>query len=554
MAKEHEVTRREFLRLAGVAGGVIGLGGGLGGILAACGGGTTTTTGGAATTAGSTPTTAGAVTTASTTVASSTTLVAPKKGGSLVIVTPDEGSGVIGIPWQMQSPQGSTASSCVDTLVKVTWDGTVEPNLATSWEIAADGTSITFALQPNAKFHDGTVCDATAVKWNFDQWIQSKLGLTNSWVSADAVDATHVRVNLKAWSNSVLSGMIDGWLGFISPTAFEKNGQKWAEGNLVSTGPYKLTSVNPGVGWTCERNPDWWGGEIYLDAIEFKTVKDYNAMQMMLESGQADIGLTNGGNASVQTALKEKGFVLLGYGQEEPMCLYPDAGNAKSPWADKKVREAVDYALDRESIAALGKGMYIPTYEFVDPRSTLYDASLERKYDPAKAKELLAASAYPDGFETTVWTGGNVFTDPLTVFQQNLADIGIKLNVEVIDIGAGFGMSMKGWENGFMTGPAKSWPGYMQGAANWWTDGIFVSAYRSQELQTIVDQAMAKKDMADMVPYNKQLVKLLSDEVAGYPMFITEYSVGAKASYVHDDGFGDGPVTSWTPAKCWLSK
>ena len=136
MAKEHEVTRREFLRLAGVAGGVIGLGGGLGGILAACGGGTTTTTGGAATTAGSTPTTAGAVTTAA------TALVAPKKGGSLVIVTPDEGSGVIGIPWQMQSPQGSTASSCVDTLVKVTWDGTVEPNLATSWEIAADGTSI----------------------------------------------------------------------------------------------------------------------------------------------------------------------------------------------------------------------------------------------------------------------------------------------------------------------------------------------------------------------------------------------------------------------------
>jgi peptide/nickel transport system substrate-binding protein len=530
----------------------------LGLLVAACGGGATTTTAaGDATTTGPSvttgpATTAGGTTETSAPVSTDTTTSGPVKGGTLVVLTRDEGTGNVGVPWKMQSNESTTETSSVDTLVLANWDGTIEPNLAASWEIAADGSSITFALQPNVKFHDGTVCDAAAIKWNLDQWIQAGMGMTHAWTSVDAVDASHVRINLKAWQNVVLTGLADAYLGFISPTAFQANGEKWAEGNLVSTGAYKLAKVESGVGWTLERNPDWWGGQPNLDTIEFKVVKDYNTMQMMLESGQADLALMNGGEATTQNALKAKGFDLLGYEVEEPNCLYVDGVNADSPWGNKQVREAVDYAIDRDSIAALGQGLYLPTYEFVDPRSPLYDPSLERKYDPAKAKELLAAAGYAKGFETTIYT--DVEQDQAAVIQQNLADIGITAEVQTVDTPAIFGMAMKGWQNGAITGPFQSRPGYMEGVANWFTGGLFVSAYRSQALQDIVNAGLAVKDLADIAPFNKQAIALLNAEVAGYPMYTPEYSIGVKATYVHDDGWGTGPTGRWTPAKCWISK
>jgi peptide/nickel transport system substrate-binding protein len=163
----------------------------------------------------------------------------------------------------------------------------IVPWLAESWE-SPDGKTWTFHIRKGVKFHDGTPCDAEAVKWNFDRWRDPnnewRFGLAFEYydtefagggfdiIETKAVDATTFQMTLANPSSVVLAKLNIGSFGIASPTAIQKQGDKYgtAAGTCVGTGRFKFVEWVPDDKIVVERNPDWWGDGPLLDRLIFR--------------------------------------------------------------------------------------------------------------------------------------------------------------------------------------------------------------------------------------------------------------------------------------------
>ena len=233
----------------------------------------------------------------------------------------------------------------------------------------------------------------------------------------------------------------------VSKVAFEKNGIEWMRLHPTGTGPFIIESYQPDVSVKGVRNPDYWiKGKPYLDSIEYKCVVDLTTQKLAMQTGEVD-----------RTSLADPGIIAKGYADmgldviakiDSDHFLVPDSANAQSPWANQKVREALEYAIDREAIAsAFGYGYLKAPYQIPSRDSLAYNPNftLGRKFDAARARQLLSDAGFSAGFETTIIVApmglSNNRNIP-TAVQANLADVGIKASIEFPDMG-GFSTHME---------------------------------------------------------------------------------------------------------------
>jgi ABC-type transport system substrate-binding protein len=445
---------------------------------------------------------------------------------------------------------------CIDHLFNMDYNGNIKYVLATSSKVADDGKSVTYTLRQGVTFQDGTSFDATAEKWNLDKWMGAHQPGTENWVSVDVVDPYTIRINLTEYRNTVFSSLAADYCAPISPTAYEKNGNAWAEKNPVGTGPFKLVSMDPDVGWRYERNANYWGSKPYLDAIEYKVVPDLNVAQMMLEKGDAEMVLLTGtAGTNLKLALQKIGWqVIVPPSGGDVTCLMPDGNNPDSPWAKQEVRLAADYALNKQEIAALGKGYWDPTWQLANPKLNFYDPSLTRPYDPDKAKQLMNQAGYPTGLDTTLYFDPSTPTDFAVAVQSNLKDAGIRCDLQTVAINSAFEMIMKGWHNGCFGIPFGLSINFMQGIQRYFSSTqrlMFVSILGTAELQGYIDNGLKATTTQEQNKFNALAVKYILDNEIVVPVYRIN-SVGIMAPYVHDPGY-KGTVL-WTPETCWLSK
>ncbi len=372
---------------------------------------TTTTAPTTTTSAPSTTTTAPVSTTTKPTTPSQTTTSQPptsttaagvKTGGTLKIILIAGPQNAGGLPAEVFGPDATSYQFVMEPLLHGDNKGAVSPWLAESYKVADDLKSVTFTLRKGVKFHDGTDFNAQAAKWNLDQQIQAKT--QPYWASVDVIDDYTIRVNFTRWANTNLNTFADGnasWM--ISPTAYQKNGKDWARSNPVGTGPFKFASFEKDVSYKVVRNPDYWQkGKPYLDGIQILYVADPLTQKATILSGGADMLEIEPGQNVID--LKAQGFDYVG-GLITTYCLLPDSGHPSSPYANQQVREAVEYAVDREAIAkAFSYGLWTAAYQIPAPANAVYNPNfnLGRKFDPAKAKDLLTAAGSPKGFKTTL--------------------------------------------------------------------------------------------------------------------------------------------------------
>lgn len=482
----------------------------------------------------------------------------PRYGGTLKIISVISGQGTIGWPPDMNPFSADVIFPCIDRYVNIDYKGNILPELATAWKIAEDGKSVTLTLRQGVKFHDGTDFNAEAAKWNLDYWMKAHQGGTETWTSVEVLDPYTVRINLTEYKSSVLSGLSEDYCGPVSPTAFEQHDLKWMKMNPVGTGPFKLVSIEPGVGWKYVRNDDWWGGKPYLDAIEWTVVPDENTQSMMIEKGDADMIVLHGASSAMSPQLRDKGFTLMSFlSGGDIHCMMPDSNNPDSPWAKKEVRLAADYALDKKAIALLGNGLWEPIWQIAAKWQDVYNSARERPYDPGKAKQLLADAGYPNGFETTVYVDQTTSTDLATAIQANFKDVGINAKVEVIATPLMFQKAMQGWQNSLLNAPFQQYPNFVQGLEKYFskTSIFFTSILRAPELQEMIDNGLRARTVEEQNVLNNKAVEYIYEEALVIPVVELSYGgCGVKASYVHDDGYGIKNPSTWTPAKCWLSK
>jgi peptide/nickel transport system substrate-binding protein len=379
-----------------------------------------------------------------TAITSPTSLI-PKYGGTLKILV---GNLVDNIGWPASF--GAAAQGCLENLLRMDPEGNITPWLAESYKMSDDLKSITFNLRKGIKFHDGSDFNAEVAKWNLDNMINARM--EPYWASVDVIDDYTIRVNFTEWVNNLPASFTDG-VAFspfmVSKMAFEKNGIDWMRSHSVGTGPFKFESFQQSVKHRVVRNPDYWvKGKPYLDALEYINIADTFTQGTAMKAGEGDISTAEIEEAADYTSL---GFTMDVAGDGNYV-LVPDTANADSPWAKKEVREAVEYAIDREGIAqAFGYGYWQAPYQIPPLNNLAYDPNfaLARKYDLNKAKQLLLEAGYPDGFKTTMIVANMVKRDVAIAVQADLAKIGIQVNFDFPDMGKfGTYMSVDGtWHN-----------------------------------------------------------------------------------------------------------
>ena len=497
----------------------------------------------------------GSSTTSTTTTTTSTTTEQSKYGGTLRILTGGMGAGNIGIPWEIQQ-NGDVIYPGLDRLINIDYDG-ITQGLATDWVIADDGKSVTFTLRQGVKFQDGTTFDAEAEKWNLDQWMAAHQEGTETWTSVEVINEYTIRINMTEYQNSTLTGLAGGYCGPISPTAYEQNGHDWAEKNPCGTGPFKLVNINPDVGWKWERNEEYWQpGKPFLDAIEYEVFTDLNVAKMKMENGEANVLITTSGATDVKVALQDAGFVLVPYGAGgEAIGMLPDALNPDSPWSKKEVRLAADYALNKEDLASLGRGMGEPSYQVAPPGVSYYDPTLGRHYDTGKAQELLQQAGYGTGFDTVLnYTSDTFPTDFALAIQSYFADVGIRMELNLLPPAAAFGVVTQGWQNGLLGIPVQSPVNFPAEMEKMYGSHriLFVSSLTTPELQELIDQGLRTTSLEEQNQWSAQINKYMYDEAVVIPFYMSLY-YAVKTPSVHDDNIG---IMSyfWTPADVWLSK
>ena len=287
-------------------------------------------------------------------------------GGKLRIIEANFPGEPIG--WMKESTVWTAQMPAMEMLIAEQVNGDYTPMLASSWEINTDpiDPTITLHLQKGVKFHDGTDFNAQAAKWNLEQVKSGTLGQVSAryWKSIDVVDDYTLRIHWSTWTNLAVRSLTNLPASAVSPTAYEKNGVEYMRFHMIGTGAFKQTNYVRDVTIQFAKNTDYWQkGKPYLDGIDFLYVVDSLTRQALFKSGGADVmNIYSDPRLGVQ--MQEAGYQiltrLLG-----PDILSPDSMNADSPWANQKVREAAEYAIDKEAMAkTLGYGLRPPAYQF----------------------------------------------------------------------------------------------------------------------------------------------------------------------------------------------
>jgi peptide/nickel transport system substrate-binding protein len=451
---------------------------------------------------------------------------------------------------------GLYACTMLEGLFSVKFDGSLIPKLATAWTTAPDLKSITFTLRKGVKFHDGSDFNAQVAKWNFDQYIEAHMSGVKDVASVDVVDDYTIKLNLTQYTNTLLSNTLAEIL-MISKAAFDKVGKEGLRWNPVGTGPFKFVSFERDVVLKVAKFNDYWQkGKPYLDAIEAHFIMDPLTAQASFEVGEVD---AVGGDVAKQLYdLQQKGAVITRV-YSGASTLIPDSKNADSILANLKIRQAIDYAIDRDAIVkARGFGLWIPTYQFAPPEASAYIKDLPaRTYNTDKAKQLLAEAGHPNGFKMKIFGDSSTSDKEAAVaIQGYLSKVGIDAQLDWLDFAGFVQLVMGGWKDGmlFCTN------GFNAGNLNMGIDFVwtqtapfFPSVLKTDELQTLMNASLTSKD------YDVALVQKALRYMHDTAMFLPLYCVTrghALNPYVHDSGMDSTlqQLMSFTPADTWLSK
>lgn len=347
-------------------------------------------------------------------------------------------------------------------------DTTINPGLAKEWEVSEDGLTYTFHLEEGVMFHDGTEFNAEAVIKNVNRWKGGKeedFYYFNSMFKAEGEDIIKdvtaegdytVVFTLSRPQAPFLKNIAMSPFGIASPTAFEAAGESFGD-QPVGTGPFKFVDWKRNDSITIEKFTEYWQeGLPKLDKVIFRSIPDNSARLNELMAGNIDLadginpsdGKTVEGNSELQ--LIERPSMNIGY---------LGLTNTRAPFDNKLVRQAVNYAIDKQAIVdAFFEGRAeVAANPMPSSISGYNDAISPYPYDPEKAKALLAEAGY-DGKEIELWAmpvprpympdGAKV----AEVIQKNLEDVGIPSKIVTFEWATYLEKAKNGEADAFMLG------------------------------------------------------------------------------------------------------
>jgi len=497
--------------------------------------------------------------------AETTTPDESKYGGKLVIAR-NTGITEVGAPIDLKGGWGGVTyplwCAVTETLIIVDAEGRIVPVLAESVDVAADGMSVTFKLREGIKFHDGTDFNAEAVKINLEAVIAAEVaGSTplQNIESFDIIDDHTIVLNLKGFDATTLLSLAQSGIGvMISPAALAKptTPENAGKDHLVGTGPFLFDSWALDQYIIMKKNPNYWQeGRPYLDEIEIRNLADLTTSVIAFKAGEVD--MVENIDPAQYNQFKEEGYTVgIPEGLAFVFSFRMSNGNPDSPFADKLVREACWYAIDREALVyGLGKGTYNVADQLASPQQGWYIQDYpDRGYDPEKAMELLDQAGYPNGFETVLHGDVRGRQDDLVAIQSYLGEIGIVCELDVADVARSSTFGTEGfdgiWQSGFPNwssfsswmnvwlSPVATYP-TMEFPDNW------TASWQDVKTEPDYDTRMAKM---------QALLKMVYDDALLIPWMYDapRYVINSK---VHDMKWDAVDVNGyWDPVNTWKEK
>ncbi|WP_233979758.1 glutathione ABC transporter substrate-binding protein GsiB [Pectobacterium versatile] len=312
--------------------------------------------------------------------------------------------------------------------------------LADSYDASPDGLTYTVKLHPGVKFHDGSAFNAAAVKVNLDRASNpdnrlKRYNLFKMIDKTEAVDDLTVKITLKTPFSAFVNNLAHPAAVMISPAALKQYGKDIGF-HPVGTGPYRFVAWNQTDFAKVEKfNGYWKAGLPKLDSITWRPVVDNNTRAALLQTGEAQFAYPI---PFEQAKVLEKNDKLALVASPSILHRYISMNVTQKPFDNPKVREALNYAINKEALIKVAFSGYATPAEGPLPSSIDYSVKYHPwPYDPAKARELLKEAGYPDGFTTTLWSSHNHSTAQkvLQFTQQQLAQVGVKVQVTAMDAG-----------------------------------------------------------------------------------------------------------------------
>lgn len=337
---------------------------------------------------------------------------------------------------QGKMPSMNILINIFDTLVTRDNNNNLQPSLATDWKTVND-TTWQFKLRKGVKFQDGEDFNAAAVKYSIERLLDPKTKSPIVELSdvkeVDVVDDYTVNIVTKT-PDPILPNKIVLFGGVIVPPQYIKEkGDDYFAKHPVGTGPFKFVSWEKDNKIELEANADYWGGAPSVQKLIIRIIPNAADVISALKTGEVDLaydGITSDVAAELQSSSNVKVETIPWI---RTFYINIDT-QSKTPLADQKVRQALNYAIDVPTMIKTilgGEAHQVST--LIPAQNFGYDKSVGAySYDPAKAKELLAQAGYPDGFSTKL----DATSEDASVVQAiagQLSQVGVKVTVNLMD-------------------------------------------------------------------------------------------------------------------------
>lgn len=420
-----------------------------------------------------------------------------------------------------------------DSIVTVDTNLNVVPSLAESFEAAEDGLTYTFRLRPGVKFHDGAPMTSADVKYSFERVKDPATGAVNFEVfnaveAIETPDELTVVIRMAQPNAPFLSRLAENGAGAVIP-----QGSGDVQGTApVGAGPFRFVRHEPGNVVELARFDDYWGGPAYLERIVAREITENTTRLTGLQTGELHM---------INDIPADRVEQVEGEGELQVLKWFPlnfdfvNLNHAFEPFKDKRVRLAIDHAIDKEALlmgALWGQGVTTPSPSY--PTSASYNAGLQqRPQDFDQARALLADAGYEPGdlkltFKAT--TNYPYHVESAQILVEWLREAGVELTIEQLTwadwlsqvwVDKDFQMSMMNfftlWEPDFLY------------YSLWNTEGAF--NYRNISdpvIDELTEKARTTVDPAERAEVYKQVQQRVFDEAHDVLLWFRNGTIAAQ--------------------------
>ena len=434
-------------------------------------------------------------------------------------------------------PSFNSLIQIYETLVTIDNKMEVHPGLATSWEQLDDKTW-EFKLKEGVKFHNGEEMKASDVKFSFIKACGSaKIGHIVGMIDAEnieIIDDYTLRIPTKEPFAPFIRSLTHSGAMILSEKAVTEAGDNYGE-NPIGTGPFKFVEWKRGSTITFVRFDEYHGDKTKIKDLVFRIIPERTNRVIELETGAVDVCYAVGSNDVKRIEDAEDLYIL----RETSFSTgYLGMNCLNEPFNDVRVRQAINYALDIDLIVnAVMKGVGKPAEGAMTPNTPYFNGDIKKfGYDLERAKELMKEAGLENGFKCELWTNENKDRiDMAEIIQSQLKEIGIELDIKILEWGAYLDRLNKKEQDMFLLGWSNSTGDpdtalYAPFHSSKHGKGGNKACYTNTKVDELLDAGRVEFDGAKREDIYREIQSLLYDEAAWTLLYNKEIVLAANKS------------------------